>query len=278
MDYLKKFRVPPGGKLRLKELDPAFDGKSIKKAAAVREMQKLAAKMDDLQFRLYSQQKHSLLICLQAPDAGGKDGVVRHVLGAMNPQSCRVVSFKQPSAEERAHDFLWRVERQCPRRGEVVVFNRSHYEEVLVTRVHKLLPKPVWSARYKQINEFEERLAANDTHVIKFFLHISKEEQLRRFKLRLDDPARRWKISEADYAEREYWDDYVKAFEDALSKCSTKDAPWYVIPSDHKWFRNLAISYIVTKTMEALDLKLPKPTVDITEIRKKYHEAEKDGK
>lgn len=278
MDYLKRFRVPPGHRVRLKNYDPGFTGKDADKDSAVAEMQKLGKRLDDLQFRLYSEQKHSVLICLQAPDAGGKDGVVRHVLGSMNPQSCRVASFKQPSAEERAHDFLWRVERQSPRRGEVVVFNRSHYEDVLVTRVHKLVPKEVWSGRFSEINAFEERLTANNTHVLKFFLHISKAEQLRRFKQRLDDPARRWKISEADYAEREYWDDYVAAYDDALSKCSTKDSPWFVIPSDHKWFRNLAISRIVAETMEGLGIKLPRPSVDVEAIRKKYHEAASDSK
>ena len=194
--------------------------------------------MDDLQFRLYAEQKRSLLICLQALDAGGKDGTVRHVLGAMNPQNCRVVSFEQPSAVELAHDFLWRVESQAPKRGEVVIFNRSHYEDVLVVRVHDLVPKKVWSHRYEQINDFERRLAANGTHILKFFLHISKEEQLRRFKLRLDDPARRWKISEADYQERKYWDDYVAAYEDVFHQCSPAHAPWFVIPSDHGRFGN----------------------------------------
>ena len=158
--------------------------------------------MDELQFRLYADQRRSLLICLQAPDAGGKDGVVRHVIGSMNPQGCRVVSFKQPSPVELAHDFLWRIEQQVPKRGEVVIFNRSHYEDVLIVRVHDLVPKKVWSKRYEQINDFERRLVANGTHILKFFLHISKEEQLERFKQRLDDPARRWKISEADYTRK----------------------------------------------------------------------------
>ena len=161
--------------------------------------------MDELQFRLYAKSKRSLLLCLQAPDAGGEDGVVRHVIGTMNPQGCRIVSFKQPSPEELAHDFLWRIERQIPKHGEVAIFNRSHYEDVLVVRVHDLVPKEIWSQRYGQINDFERRLVANGTHILKFFLHISKEEQLQRFEQRLDDPARRWKISEADYSERGYW-------------------------------------------------------------------------
>jgi PPK2 family polyphosphate:nucleotide phosphotransferase len=273
MNYDRRFRVAPGSFVRLKDFDPDFAGRNEDKKSAAPKIEKLKQRMDDLQFRLYAEQKHSLLICLQAPDAGGKDGVIRHVLGSMNPQSCRVASFKAPSAEERAHDFLWRIEHQTPKRGEVVIFNRSHYEDVLIVRVHNLVPKKIWSQRYKQINEFEERLAGGNTHVLKFFLHISKEEQLRRFRKRLDDPARRWKISEADYQERDYWDDYQKAYEEALHKCSTEDAPWFVIPSDRKWFRDLAISQILVETMEGLDIRLPEPTVNLADIRQKYHKA-----
>jgi PPK2 family polyphosphate:nucleotide phosphotransferase len=278
MNYYKKFHLAPGSRVRLKDFDPRFVDKHETKESALPRILKLEQRMDALQFRLYAEQKRSLLICLQAPDAGGKDGVVRHVTGSMNPQSCRVVSFKEPSAEELAHDFLWRIERQASRRGEVAIFNRSQYEDVLIVRVHNLVPKKVWSKRYEQINDFERRLVAGGTHILKFFLHISKEEQLRRFRRRLDDPARRWKISEADYSEREYWDSYEKAYEDALRKCSTCDAPWFVIPSDHKWFRNLAISQIIVETMHKLGLKFPAPTVNIPEIRKKYHEAVDEGK
>ncbi len=275
MNYLKKFRIAPGDGVRLKDLDPQLTDKHESKKSARAKVKKLEGQLDDLQFRLYAEQKRSLLICLQAPDAGGKDGVVRHVIGSMNPQGCRVVSFKQPSSEEMAHDFLWRIEHQTPRRGEVVIFNRSHYEDVLVVRVRKLVPEKVWSERYEQINDFEQRLAASGTHVLKFFLHISKEEQLQRFKDRLDDPGRRWKISESDYSERAYWDDYEAAYEDVLTKCSTEGAPWFVIPSDHKWFRNLAISQIIVETIEKLGIKLPEPTVKIADIRREYHEAVK---
>lgn len=264
--------MEPGRRLRLKDCDPAFV-ENRRKSSAVQETEKLKQQMDELQFRLYAERKHSLLICLQARDAGGKDGVIRHVLGAMNSQGCRVVSFKEPSAEELAHDFLWRIEQQVPKRGEVAVFNRSHYEDVLIVRVHNLVAKAVWSKRYAQINDFERRLAANGTHVLKFFLHISKEEQLQRFGQRLEDPARHWKISESDYSEREYWDDYEAAYEEALSRCSSKHAPWFVIPSDHKWFRNLAIAHIVVETLRDLGITLPKPTVDIAGIRRKYHDA-----
>ena len=273
MNYRKKFRIAPGSTVLLKDFDPQFaDGHENKKSAHLK-IEKLQLRMDELQYRLYAEQKHSLLICLQALDAGGKDGVIRHVTGPMNPQGCRVASFKQPSPEELAHDFLWRIESQTPKLGEVVIFNRSHYEDVLIVRVHDLVPKKVWSQRYGQINDFERRLVAHGTHILKFFLHISKAEQLRRFKRRLDDPTRQWKISEGDYSERERWNSYTAAYEEAFNKCSTEAAPWFVIPSDHKWFRNLAISQIIVETMENLGLKVPKPTVNLADIRKKYHQA-----
>jgi PPK2 family polyphosphate:nucleotide phosphotransferase len=278
MNYRKKFLVAPGSHVRLKDIDPQFVDKHESKHSAPAKIEKLQRRMDDLQSQLYAEQKRSLLICLQAADAGGKDGVVRHVIGSMNPQGCRVVRFEHPTPEELGHDFLWRVEQKTPRRGEVVIFNRSHYEDVTIVRVHDLVPKNVWSKRYEQINDFERRLIANDTHILKFFLHISKEEQLHRFKQRLDNPARRWKISEADYLEREYWNDYAAAYEDAFNKCSTEDAPWFVIPSDHKWFRNLAISRIIVETMEELGIEVPTPTVNIADIRKKYHEAVEEVK
>lgn len=274
MNYRKAFSIEPGTRVRLSEFDPQFTASDAKKKHAHHELAKLTERIDALQFRLYAEQKRSLLICLQAPDAGGKDGVVRHVFTAMNPQGCRVVPFKQPSSLESAHDFLWRIEQQTPKRGEVVVFNRSHYEDVLVVRVHNLVRKKVWSERYAQINHFEQRLVANDTHILKFFLHISKAEQLARFKDRLDDPERHWKISEADYTERKYWREYEKAYEAVLSHCSTDVAPWFVIPSDHKWFRNLAVARIIVETLESLNIEVPKPTVDIEEIRKKYHAAD----
>lgn len=273
MNYTKQFQIKPGSHVHLKDFDPQFSDKHEDKKSSRKTVRKLQRKMDALQFQLYAEQKRSLLVILQAPDAGGKDGVVRHVLASMNPQGCRVVGFKQPSALELAHDFLWRVEQQTPRRGEVAVFNRSHYEDVLIVRVHDLVPKDVWSKRYEEINNFESRLVANGTHILKFFLHISKEEQLERFKDRLDDPARHWKISESDYSERKFWDAYESAYKDVLEKCSTGGAPWFVIPSDHKWFRNLAISQIIVETMENLGIRVPEPSVDIDEIRGKYHEA-----
>ena len=278
MNYLKQFRVNPGEMVGLNNFDPGFADKHETKKSALQKIGKLKKRMDELQFQIYAEQKRSLLICLQGLDAAGKDGVIRHVIGLMNPQGCRVVSFKQPSQEELAHDFLWRIEIQTPKRGEVVIFNRSHYEDVLIVRVHDLVPKKVWSKRFKQINDFERLLVANGTHILKFFLHISKEEQLHRFEQRLDDPTRRWKISGADYSERDLWNDYQKAYEDVLSKCNTKDAPWFVIPSDHKWFRDLAVSQIIADTMEKLHIEIPEPTVDINEIRRKYHEAADEEK
>jgi PPK2 family polyphosphate:nucleotide phosphotransferase len=273
MNYFKKFLITPGSQVRLNDFDPQYTGKRQKKKTAIQEIGKLLQRMDKMQYCLFAEHKRSLLIVIQALDAGGKDGVIRHIISSLNPQGCRVVSFKVPSPEELAHDFLWRIESQTPKPGEVVVFNRSQYEDVLIVRVHNLVPKEIWSNRYGLINEFEQKLAANGTHIIKFFLHISKKEQLKRFKERLTDSKRSWKISDSDYTEREYWDDYEAAYEDVLSKCSTNDAPWFVIPSDHKWFRDLAISQIIVEKMEKLGIRAPEPTVNLDDIRRKYHEA-----
>jgi PPK2 family polyphosphate:nucleotide phosphotransferase len=278
MNYSQRFKIAPGTKVKLEKIDPSFkDGHKSHKAAA-EEIAHYQKKLCELQDLLYAERRHSLLVCLQALDTGGKDGAINHVLSAMNPQGCRVAAFKQPSAEELAHDFLWRAHKAAPARGEVVIFNRSHYEDVLVVRVHKLAPREVWSKRYDLINDFEEMLRQNGTRTLKFFLHISPEEQLARFKRRLDDPSRNWKISEGDYSERELWPQYVEAYEDAMALTSTKHAPWYVIPANHKWFRDLAISQIVVDTMAELGLKLPPTRVDLTDIRKKYHAAEIEEK
>ena len=274
MDFRKQFFVSPGEKLKLAGIDPAQTAEHASAEDALPEIQKHVARMDELQALLYADGNQSLLVVLQALDAAGKDGVVRHLFSGMNPQGTRVYGFKQPSADEAAHDFLWRAHQRTPARGEVAVFNRSHYEDVLVVRVHQLVPKAVWSKRYALINDFEKLLDENGTRILKFFLHISPEEQLLRFKQRLDDPARNWKISEGDYSEREFWTDYVEAYEEALSKTSSKEAPWYVIPANHKWFRNLAISQIIADTMEEMGLKLPPTRVDLKEIATKYHAAE----
>ncbi len=273
MNFSKKFQVTPGRIIRLSDFDPKFTGNHKKKKSAIPETEKLEHQMDKLQYSLYAENKRSLLIILQGLDASGKDGVVWNVIDAMNPQGCRVVSFKEPTVKELSHNFLWRIRRQAPKNGEIVIFDRSQYEDVLVARVHNLVPEEVWTGRYELINNFEKQLIASGTHILKFFLHISKKEQLCRFKQRLKDPVRRWKISEADYTEREYWADYEVAYEDALSKCNTGDAPWYIIPSDHKWFRDLAISQIIVDAMKKLDIQIPEPTTDIADIRKKYHQA-----
>jgi PPK2 family polyphosphate:nucleotide phosphotransferase len=274
-NYLKKLIVEPGSKVRLRDVDPDFHGKHESQENATPEMKAHLRHMDELQYLMYAGREHSLLIVLQGLDAGGKDGVVRHVITGLNPAGCRVVGFKQPTPEELGHDFLWRVHPHVPEKGEVAIFNRSHYEDVLVVRVHNLVPKKVWSQRYDLINDFEKLIATqNNTTILKFFLYISPQEQLERFKDRLDDPDTQWKISESDYSERELWDGYVEAFEDALTKTSTAHAPWFVIPANHKWFRNLAISQIITQSLEDLNMKPPKPTVDIAKIRAKYHAAE----
>ena len=274
MNYNNKFIVEPGAKVRLGKIDPEFKDKHDEShASAAHEIQKHVERMAKAQYLLYADGSKSLLVVLQALDAGGKDGVVRHVFTAMNPQGTLVSSFKQPSKIEAAHDFLWRVHLRTPGKGQVVIFNRSHYEDVLVVRVHNLVPKSVWSKRYDLINDFEKILTDNGTRILKFYLHISPEEQLKRFAKRLDDPMRQWKISEADYSERKLWPDYIEAYEDAMERTSTKHSPWYVIPSDHKWFRNLVISEILADTLEDMELKPPPTRVDIAEIRRKYHTA-----
>jgi PPK2 family polyphosphate:nucleotide phosphotransferase len=274
MDCRKKFAVEPDAKVRLSKIDASYTGKHKSHEKALPEIEAHVERMNKLQYLLYADGNKSLLIVLQALDAAGKDGVIRHLFCGMNPQGTSVVGFKQPSKSEAAHDFLWRAHLRAPAKGEVVVFNRSHYEDVLVVRVHKLVPRSVWSKRYDLINGFEAMLSQNGTTILKFFLHISPEEQLARFKQRLDDPSRHWKISESDYSERELWPQYVEAYEEAIASTSTKFAPWYIIPSNHKWFRNLAISQIITDSMEEMGLKLPPTHVDIADIRRKYHAAE----
>jgi PPK2 family polyphosphate:nucleotide phosphotransferase len=277
MNYSELFRVKPGSKVKLDDIDPNFTAKHKNQESVLPKLEKFTQKLRDLQYLLYAEGKQSLLICLQALDGGGKDGTIKHVFWTMNAQGARVHGFKVPSKEEAEHDFLWRIHRQAPARGEVVIFNRSHYEDVLVVRVHNLVPKDVWSKRYEAINDFEKNLVANATHILKFYLHISPDEQLRRFRQRLDDPTRHWKISESDYSEREFWNQYKKAYEDAMSKTSTKHAPWFIIPSNHKWFRTLAVSKIVVEKLESLHINFPAPTVDINDIKRKYHKAWKEG-
>lgn len=265
--FAKELIGTPGKKVKLDKWDPAdtfgWDKDHKMKASLAKTIEKL----DNLQYLLYAEHKRALLVVLQGLDAAGKDGTIRHVMSGVNPQGCRVTSFKQPTSEELTHDFLWRVHKAVPPIGDIGIFNRSHYEDVLVVRVHNLQPKEVWSRRYDQINDFERTLEENNVRILKFFLHISKDEQKRRFQQRLEDKTRQWKISEADFAERKYWDDYTKAYEAVLTKCSTAHSPWYIIPSNKKWFRNLAVSHIITETMDEMRMKFPKPIVDVSKIK-----------
>lgn len=270
MDYGQRFVVSPGSKLNLARIDASFKGKqSHKKAEQL--IAKALERMDRLQYLLFADATQSLLVILQGLDAGGKDGVIRHIFTGVNPQGTHVYGFKEPSAEERGHDFLWRIHKRVPARGEIVIFNRSHYEDVIVVRVHELVSRNVWSQRYELINDFEKLLAKNGTRILKFYLHISPEEQLERFEKRLNDPTRQWKISESDYSERDFWPKYIEAYEEAIERTSTAVAPWFVIPSNHKWFRNLAISQIIADTMDDMKLRTPQPHVDLRAIRKRYH-------
>lgn len=274
MAYRKEFLVEPESKVNLDEFDPSYTGKHESHEKSNVEVAEYIERLRKAQYLLYADAGQSLLVVLQGLDAAGKDGVIQHLFSGLNPQGVKVARFGPPTHVEAAHDFLWRVHVQAPADGDITIFNRSHYEDVLVTRVHKLVPKAVWSKRYDLINGFEKLLTRSGTRILKFYLHISKEEQLERFKQRIDDPVRNWKISESDYSERQLWDKYQRAYEDVLSLTSTEHAPWFIIPSNHKWFRNLAISEIVVDAMEAMKLKLPPPRVNIDEIRQKYHDAE----
>ncbi len=249
--------VKPGKKFRLADHDPDETAGLDEKTEAAGLLAHLSDRLGTLQKVLYAEHQKSVLIILQGMDASGKDGTISHVMSGVNPQGCSVTSFKQPSSHELDHDFLWRIHQNVPGKGMIGIFNRSQYEDVLVVRVHDLVPKEIWSERYEQINAFERILSENGIVVLKFFLNISKEEQKQRFESRRDDPDKNWKISTADEAERKFWDEYQKAYEDAIGKCSKKHAPWFVIPSNKKWFRNLAISHIVVEAMEDLNLKYP---------------------
>jgi PPK2 family polyphosphate:nucleotide phosphotransferase len=235
MGFRKKFVVKPGAKVRLGDIDPAYKGEHESHQTGAAELARHTASLAQLQYKLYAEDKRALLIVLQGLDAAGKDGVIRHVISGTNPQGVNVACFRQPTHEELAHDFLWRAHHHTPANGEIMIFNRSHYEDVLVVRVHNIVPKSVWSKRYDRIREFEKLLIQAGTHIVKFHLHISPEEQLTRFRERLEDSHRNWKIRNSDYTEREYWPAYIEAFQDAMRETSTTRAPWYVIPSNHKW-------------------------------------------
>jgi PPK2 family polyphosphate:nucleotide phosphotransferase len=251
--------VPPDTRVKLADYDPGYTGGYKNKDASTGEVGRNVKRLAKLQEVMWAEGKHALLVVLQALDAGGKDGTVAHVMRGVNPQGCQVTSFKVPTEEELAHDYLWRVHRAVPRQGYIGIFNRSHYEDVLVVRIHKLVPEAVWQQRYEQINQFEKLLAAGGTTILKFFLYISKEEQKKRFEDRLRDPTKNWKFSIQDVKEREHWDDYMRAYEDALSRCSTPWAPWYVVPADRKWYRNLVVSQVIVETLKKLDMRYPPP-------------------
>jgi PPK2 family polyphosphate:nucleotide phosphotransferase len=269
MNFAKELRVKSGKHVKLSHFSATETLGYEKGAECKRHIEKAVARLDELQDLLYADNKRSVLILLQGMDAAGKDGTIRHVMSGVNPQGCSVTSFKVPSHVEAQHDFLWRAHLAVPGRGQIGIFNRSYYEDVLVVRVHKLVPEEIWKKRYEQINNFEAMLAENNVTLLKFFLHISKDEQKRRFEARLHDPAHQWKLSPADLAERKYWDDYVEAYEAVLTKCNTADAPWYVIPANYKWFRNLAVSRIIARTLEGFHLKYPKPSFDFSHYKLK---------
>jgi len=263
-----RFRVRPDKKFRLEDHDPGFTGRFESKEDGKRHLEKGLEKLRDLQEKLYAQDQWAILLIFQAMDAAGKDSVIEHVMSGVNPQGCQVYSFKQPSSEELDHDFLWRTTRCLPERGRIGVFNRSYYEEVLVVRVHPeilakqkvppaLVTDRIWKERYEDIVAFERYLSRNGTVIRKFFLNVSKEEQRERFLARLDEPDKNWKFAAADVQERQHWDEYMKAYEKMIEATTSDEAPWHVIPADHKWFTRLAVADVIVETLEGLDLHFP---------------------
>ncbi|NIP85621.1 MAG: polyphosphate kinase 2 family protein [Planctomycetales bacterium] len=258
--------VPPGQRVRLADFDPAFRDPDLDKGSAREEIQENARQMADLAYRLYAENRRALLLVLQGMDTAGKDGTIRTVMRGINPQSCQVVPFKQPSHEELDHDFLWRIHKAVPRRGNIGIFNRSHYEDVLVVRVHNLVPAAEWQTRYARINEFERLLSDGGMTIVKCFLHISHDEQRQRLQARLDNPHKRWKFSRGDLDERKLWDDYQAAYEEALTRCNTEPAPWHIIPSDRKWYRNLTVSRLLLQTLVVMDPQFPPAEPGLEEV------------
>jgi PPK2 family polyphosphate:nucleotide phosphotransferase len=259
--------IKPGITVSLKEFDPNDSGRYSSQEQTEDVLRKQLDELSRLQNLLYAESRRALLIVLQGMDTSGKDGTIRHVMAGLSPLGVQVKAFKAPTEEELAHDFLWRVHKEVPRHGFIGIFNRSHYEDVLVVRVHKLVPRKVWKSRYELINEFEKLLVKNNVLILKFFLHISKDEQKARLKQRLADPTRYWKFSMADVKERTYWWDYRKAYEDVLTKCSTKWAPWHLVPANHKWYRNLVVAETIVQTLRELEMHYPPPSVDLSKIK-----------
>jgi len=257
---MERYRVEPDSKINLGQWDPsdksAFEGSKREAREALRALNE---RLEALQELLYAEHKHKVLIVLQAMDTGGKDGTIRHVFEGVDPQGVKVASFKVPTPEELDHDYLWRVHKQVPARGEIVIFNRSHYEDVLVVRVHNLAPPAVWGRRYAHINDFERLLVEEGTTILKFFLHIGLDEQRERLQARLDEPHKRWKFNLGDLDERRLWPEYQRAYEDVLSKTSTEQAPWYIVPANRKWYRNLVVATILVETLEGLNMRYPQP-------------------
>ncbi|RME80288.1 MAG: polyphosphate kinase 2 family protein [Caldilineae bacterium] len=266
LSLYEKYAVVPGTRVDLSQIDPNDTGDFATKKDARKALKKLRKKLVDLQERFYAWDARSILIVLQAMDTGGKDGTIEHVMQGTNPQGVEVTSFKVPTAEELAHDFLWRVHKAVPPRRMIGIFNRSHYEDVLVVRVHNLVPETVWRKRYEQINDFERLLSENGVVLLKFYLHISRDEQARRLQARLDDPNKRWKFSKGDLEERALWDDYMAAYTDALSLCSTPHAPWFVVPANHKWYRNYVVASILVETLEQLNPQFPPPEENLDDV------------
>ena len=261
---MKQHRVKPGAKVDLSKIDPgSIPGSKGKRKQADERLLELNGRLEVLQEALWAEHRRKVLIVLQGMDTSGKDGTISHVFEGVNPLGVRVVAFKAPSPEELDHDFLWRVHAKVPGNGEMVIFNRSHYEDVLVARVRNLVPPEVWRQRYGQINDFERLLAETGTVVLKFFLHISKDEQKERLQARLDDPQKRWKFRKGDLIDRAHWDEYMEAYEEALIRTSQKHAPWYVVPADKKWYRNLVIAEVLVKALEDLKIQVPEPEEDL---------------
>jgi PPK2 family polyphosphate:nucleotide phosphotransferase len=264
---MNQYCIKPGSKFVLANFDPEDKSQFAEdKQEAEKKMVELGQKLDKLQEVLYAEHKHKILIVLQALDTGGKDGVIRSVFSGINPQGVHIASFKVPTPEEMDHDFLWRIHSQVPGKGELVVFNRSHYEDVLVVRVHNLITEAVWKDRYIQINNFEKMLVEEGTTILKFYLNITKDTQKERLQARLDDPEKNWKFNPADLKERSFWDDYMKAYQDAINETSTEWAPWYVIPSNHNWYRNYCVFSIIVKTLEDLNMHFPAPIPGLDKI------------
>lgn len=274
--FIDHYKIGKSDDFDLNRIDPRdkglFDSREQAEAFTIEAVEKIKS----LQYQLFVEGKQSLLIVLQAPDAAGKDGLIRHVLGQMNPQGCRTYPFKVPSELERSHDFLWRIHAATPAAGMVSIFNRSHYEDVLVVRVLNLVPEPIWQKRYDHINAFESLLHDRGTKILKFYLHISPEEQLERFADRLKDPQKHWKLNPGDYTARQDWDAYREAYHDVFEKCSPEHAPWFVIPADRKWHRNAAVAGIVLQALEEMDPQMPQVDVDLDQIRELYEQAKRE--